>query len=141
MKNTLSLLIFVCAFYQCKVEKFTSTNLPEKQIEFGTGGGFAGYETSYILLENGQIFKKSGIGGKVEEYHSIKKSKAKKIYKGLGAITSLDPKSFSPGNLYSFIDVKGGEPYRITWDNFLTDVNPELKSYFQSLNDITKIEK
>ena len=61
MKQTLFYLIalIICAATAC-APKYSASKLPAEQIIFGNGGGFAGIETSFLLLDNGQIFKKIG---------------------------------------------------------------------------------
>lgn len=128
----------LCFMSQCKVKEYAPTELPEEQIEFGTGGGFAGYETAYILLDNGQLFKKSGPKADIKRYNKIPKSLVKSLYKGLEKVNTLDPNDFQPGNLYSFIEKKGETPFRIVWDDFQEGVDKDLRSYFQQLMQSTK---
>lgn len=102
--------------YQCKVVKYSAEKLPVKQIIFGDGGGFAGIETSYILLENGQIFKKVGLGSNAQELVSIKQKQSKEIFEKIATIQLYKIDIHKPGNLYYFIqEVNEKTDSRATW--------------------------
>jgi hypothetical protein len=49
-------LALCLAFFACKTPQYNASNLPDTQLRFGYGGGVVGKETTYCLLENGQIF-------------------------------------------------------------------------------------
>jgi hypothetical protein len=87
----------------CKVAKYTPDKLPTRQLVFGNGGGFAGIETSFTLLENGQIFKQTGVEGAYEELKSIKPKEAKAFFEKLTSLQLYKLDIEKPGNLYYFL--------------------------------------
>lgn len=117
MKKTILLLAFSCLlFARCKVTKYTPDKLPERQLIFGDGGGFAGIETSFTLLENGQIFKQVGLGGNYEELKPIKRNEAKQIYEKASTLQLFKLDIDKPGNLYYFLrEINEQIDSKVTW--------------------------
>ncbi|MBI5914955.1 MAG: hypothetical protein HY842_06230 [Bacteroidetes bacterium] len=108
-----SLLLFLPA---CKVTKYTPEKLPIRQLVFGDGGGFAGIETSYTLLENGQIFRQVGVEGSFEELKSIKPKAAKALFEKVNSLQLFKLDIDKPGNLYYFLrQVTDNLDSRVTW--------------------------
>jgi hypothetical protein len=97
------LLASVFTLMRCKVAKYTPDKLPARQLIIGNGGGFAGIETSYTLLENGQVFKKTGAGGAYEELTPVRRKDAKSLFEKLRSIQLYKLDIDKPGNLYYFI--------------------------------------
>ena len=59
MKTIILALAFPAAaflFFACKQTRYAADNLPDRQLRWGSGGGYVGKETTYTLLDNGQIF-------------------------------------------------------------------------------------
>jgi hypothetical protein len=106
MKKNYLLLFALIPFslFSCKTETYTTSNLPDVQLRFGNGGGFVGAYTEYILLENGQIFKRSELDGPLEELPKVKKAKAKKLFKQLEENNFLSMDRNAPGNMYRFMN-------------------------------------
>ena len=103
-------------FTQCKVVKYFADKLPTKQIIFGDGGGFAGIETSYILLENGQLFKQIGLENPYQELKSIKPKEAKPFFDKVASLQLYKMDIEQPGNLYYFMrEVNETIDSRVTW--------------------------
>jgi hypothetical protein len=117
MKKILPIIIFsLLLFTQCKVVKYTPDKLPTKQLIFGDGGGFAGIETSYILLENGQLFKQVGVDGPYQELKSIKPKEAKPFFEKVASLQLYKMDIEHPGNLYYFMrEVNEAIDSRVTW--------------------------
>ncbi|MEO6758357.1 MAG: hypothetical protein ABIO24_02805, partial [Saprospiraceae bacterium] len=69
---SITLLATAALFLFCKQPKYSAGNFPEKQLRWGSGGGFTGQVNSYVLLENGQLFKI----GKNDEMTELPKTKA-----------------------------------------------------------------
>lgn len=117
MKKLLPLIaISVLLFTQCKVVKYTPDKLPTKQVIFGEGGGFAGVESSYTLLENGQIFKQVGTESTYKELKAIKPKAAKEVYEKVNSLQLFKMDIERPGNMYYFLqDVNEAIDSRVTW--------------------------
>ncbi len=123
----------------CKVTKYTPDKLPIRQIVFGDGGGFAGIETSYTLLENGQIFKQVGMDGAMTEMKAIKSKEAKKLFDKVNSLQLFKLDIEKPGNLYYFLrQVTDHLDSRVTWGagDYLP---PEgIVSVYKELKALTK---
>lgn len=117
MKKLLLLALSSLFFFSnCKVVKYTSDKLPVQQIVFGDGGGFAGIETAYTLLENGQIFKKIGADGTYSELKSIKPKQAKTLFEKVNSLQLFKLDMEKPGNLYYFLQQATDQiDSRVTW--------------------------
>jgi hypothetical protein len=107
----------VCCFFSCKTTTYTSDNLPEKQLYFGSGGGFTGLVNEYLLLENGQMFKVPS-PGIYEDMDKVKRKKAEAIYQDYKALGFEDLIFNQPGNMYYFIRMVDGETENyISWSD------------------------
>ncbi|MEO1257452.1 MAG: hypothetical protein AAFZ15_01600 [Bacteroidota bacterium] len=107
-----SLLLFA----HCKVVKYTPDKLPTKQIIFGDGGGFAGIETSYTLLENGQLFRQVDVEGAYQELKPIKPKEAKVFFDKVASLQLYKMDIEKPGNLYYFMrEINESIDSRVTW--------------------------
>lgn len=132
---TLVLLVLTTA--ACKHSKYHhESEFPAKQLQWGTGGGFAGKESYHILLENGQIFKRELIrSDSLMEVTGTKKRIAKSIFEAAdnAGITSME---FShPGNMYTFISYAGK---RIVWGDKNHPVGEPIDKLYKQLNDLVK---
>ncbi len=117
MKKKFLLIAFsFLLFTHCKVVKYTPDKLPTKQVVFGDGGGFAGIETSYILLENGQLFRQVGTEGKYQELRGIKPKEAKVFFDKVASLQLYKMDIEKPGNLYYFLqEINEVIDSRVTW--------------------------
>ena len=103
-------------FTHCKVVKYTPDKLPTKQIIFGDGGGFTGIETSYTLLENGQLFRQVDAEGTYQELKPIQPKEAKVFVDKVASLQLYKMDIEKPGNLYYFMrEVNESIDSRVTW--------------------------
>lgn len=140
MKSHLSFfLLFLClgaGFAACKHTHYTAGNLPKKQIQWGSGGGFVGKESYFILLENGQIFKhEPAMGDSIAEINSVKARVAKPMFKAADAagLATLDFKH--PSNTYMFI-VQAGN--RVVWGDKSHPIAEPVEKLYRELNELIK---
>lgn len=143
MKKFLPVLAMMLLFSQaCKVAKYTPEKLPARQVVFGDGGGFVGIETSYTLLENGQLFKQVGVEGAFEELKSIKPKQAKAFFEKVNSLQLFKLDIEKPGNMYYFLrHVTDNLDSRVTWG--AGDYLPPqaLVSVYKELKALTKDRK
>ncbi len=128
------LFVLAAVFSACKGTQYTPANLPDQQLAFGDGGGFAGAYTEYVLLENGQLFVQKGLGGERMEIPATKKSTAKAMFKQ-ATLLLTDSTAFNyPGNVYYFLQRKDtGLDVRVTWGAPGYEVNGEVKALYEQL--------
>jgi hypothetical protein len=139
MKTILILLaLFATAFlwFACKTTKYAPGNFPDRQLRWGNGGGIVGKETTYTLLDNGQIFVREQ-GGQLTETGKTKGKNAKTFYEMIGTF-GLDTLDFQhPGNVYGFIEVLNGDAVkRISWGAKDQPVDPKIKDFYDQLNGL-----
>ncbi len=133
----LSLFLLCTAAWTCKSNQYTAENMPDKQLCFGTGGGFAGKENRHILLENGQLFY-SKLEGAPETMPGIKPKKAADLFSRADTLLSAN-RVMSPGNTYGFLELRQGDVVkRIAWDNTAQAKDPELQAFYQELLGLVK---
>jgi len=128
------LFVLAVVFSACKGTQYTPANLPEQQLAFGDGGGFAGAYTEYLLLENGQLFVQKGLSGERMEIPSTKKRTAKAMFKQ-ATVLLTDSTAFNyPGNVYYFLQRKDtGLDVRLTWGAPGHEVNEQVKALYEQL--------
>ncbi|HNG89301.1 MAG TPA: hypothetical protein PK858_03825, partial [Saprospiraceae bacterium] len=114
---------------------------PERQLRWGKGGGFVGKETTYTLLENGQVFLRD-ISAAIHEVDGVKARKAKALY-GTAEKLGLSQLDFKhPGNTYQFIEVMQDNALRrILWGDAQHAVDPAIAKLYADLEALTKKDK
>ncbi|HMG16945.1 MAG TPA: hypothetical protein VK590_15920 [Saprospiraceae bacterium] len=124
--------LLLIAILSCKSIKYTSAQLPDKQIIIGESGGFSGIETSFILCASGQVFKQIFPANKTEEITGLDVKKLKKLYK-IPWKKKWDKYTYDkPGNLTHYISLKNGDKlHKISWSTSDTLVSKELKTYYR----------
>ena len=134
-----SLMAFASLFSFCKHTKYTPTSLPDKQLQWGNGGGFTGKETTYTLLENGQIFKRDGAGALLVELEGTKKKNAKTLFSTAETLGLNKLDFMHPGNTYSFIEAPGAENgRRITWGDTRMPPDAKVQDFYGQLQALVK---
>ncbi|MBI1227840.1 MAG: hypothetical protein GC192_21585 [Bacteroidetes bacterium] len=139
MKKVLPVFAFLSLVIlsACKTTKYTPDKFPIRQIVFGGGGGFAGIETSYTLLENGQLFKQVGVDGSYTELKSIKPKEAKVLFDKVNSLQLFKLDIDKPGNMYYFLrQVTDHLDSRVNWG--AGDYMPPqgLVSVYKELKDL-----
>lgn len=101
VKTTPVLALLFISLTACKT--YNVNNLPKNRIEFGSGGGFTGFEEKYIVLKNGQVFFTPMQDSLAKQIFKLKRNAAKKY------ITFFTKNNFSqipnspPNNYYNYI--------------------------------------
>lgn len=134
----LAVLASAALFWFCKNAKYTSNSLPDRQLRWGNGGGFVGKETTYTLLDNGQIFTQK-MGEVLTESASAKQRTAKSIYKTAETLGLAALDFQHPGNTYKFIEIQNGDAVRrISWGDPEHPVSQGVADLFAQLNALVK---
>ena len=134
------LAMLLCLSTSCK--KHTIDDLPATQLHFGSGGGFAGAYTEYLLLENGQCFKKESLNGDYQAIGKTKKSEAKALFSQWETAKLAEMDFKHPGNLYYFVamDVEG-QTHRLTWGASGHSADDQLKAFYKACNALIPVGK
>ena len=135
----LSASAVVCLFFCCKHTKYTAANLPADQLRWGNGGGFVGKETTYILLENGQLFKRDGIKNDPVELAPIKGRQANALVESAEKLGLLKMEFVHPSNTYQFIEFEDdGKKSRVSWGDPKFPVDAKVQELNKKLSDLIK---
>lgn len=133
MLLSLFLMMALLLVFSCKTTTYTSENLPEKQLYFGSGGGFTGLVTEYLILENGQLFKVPS-PGQYEEMDRVKRKKAEAVYLDYNSLGFSDLIFNQPGNIYYFIRMVDGETENyISWSDQRPLPEVKMMDFYKSL--------
>lgn len=142
MKSYLSfLLAFGCLYFHvgCKTQRYSADQLPDQQLLFGSGGGFSGETTEYILLKNGQLFEKSLLKNIITELGDIPKPQVKLLFKAVKQLHLEKTTVNKPGNMSYFICLKDAKSeYRSTWGSPNYQIDSTLESTYQKLMNAVK---
>ena len=145
MKIFLLFALLLCAALlssQCKQTRYTADNLPEKRLSFGDGGGFTGLETTFILFENGQIFKMTSKAPDLNEVTGTQGKTAKKLFETAVSLGVPGLDFLHPGNLYQFVEYQDGDQKRrIVWGDSEHPVDPKIKSLYDDLKALVVEQK
>ena len=141
MKNLIKTLIVALVFVQiaCKTTRYSPADFPDGQIIFGSGGGFSGLLIEYILLENGQLFKKTSADKKIMEGKAISSQQTKQVFNNYSFLKIGNAKHNHPGNLYYFIRYKRKDKgHEVVWGDNTYPMDPQIKVYYQILTKLVQ---
>ena len=131
-------ILIILTFSFCKTTTYTTDNLPTRQLYFGSGGGFTGAVSEYLVLDNGQVFKHPS----ANVYNEMKKTSAKKaaaLYTQYDEGKIGDIRFNRPGNMYYFIRmVDGDSEHYISWGDSNKNNHPKLKELHLNLMKTVK---
>ncbi len=123
----------------CKSQQHTPDDLPPNQLIFGDGGGITGATTSFILLENGQIFKTYSLTRETTEVGKIRKKQARELLAEAHAMGMENLDVNEPGNMYYFLELKTDNGnHRCTWGAQGYEVDEKLQNFRQKLLNIAR---
>ena len=123
----------VVVFQACKTTTYTVDNLPDEQLRFGSGGGFAGTSSEHILLDNGQYFYKPQKSKQFDYVTAIDKQVARDYFKRVAAL-NLGQRSFKhPGNMYYYLQRGADEATRVTWGDINHPVDSTIQATYKAL--------
>ena len=141
MKNVLILVVFSLIF-SCCTKKYASSEIPEEKITFGSGGGFSGYFSEYVLLKNGQLFEKKQPENKLVELESITKRKAKSLFEKCDSLNLSTMDHVKPDNYSHYIEVTTTEhSNRVSWGKKEDPISGDIKAFFQELKALPSNNK
>ena len=137
----LFLLILASTFSFCKVKKYTPVDYPKGQIIFGSGGGFAGTVTEYVLLENGQLFTKKSLEGEYQNVKKLERNVVKQMFNNISFLKIEEVELNEPGNMYYYLQIKNkNSDHRIVWGGS-QPAPKEIKNFYNTLNYLCKGDK
>lgn len=133
-------LFFALTLVGCKT--YEVNELPDKQLIWGSGGGFTGAVNQYILLENGQLFFNDGLKNTKHEMTKQQKQVAKTLFSKCVDLDVEGMEMNEPGNLYYFICSKSDEKENtITWGAMDYKLDSTIQNFYQELQNLANDSK
>ena len=128
-------LALICFLGSCH-QKIAAEMMPTTQIVFGSGGGYAGSEKEFVLLEDGKIMEKQ-VGGKIyKSVARIGKTTSLQHYAQCDSLQIQKMAFQQPGNIYYYMIVKrNGQENKVVWGNKDKPINDEVAQFYQQLAD------
>jgi len=130
MKTPLFILFAILTF-SCSSEKSQQKASSQfLEISFGSGGGFTGAGSTYLLKADRQVFKMKE--GEFIKINTISKAELRSISSTLKDIDFLNLNFSEKGNMTYFIEIKSADTtHKVTWTD--TSLTPELKEFYKTL--------
>ncbi len=121
-----SLLILFLGLSACSVSQFNPLQTERDFITIGHGGGFAGIETQYHIIDNGKVYRQVGLDSSLTLVKPIKKVTIEQAMHSCHQFDLIDYRYQNPGNTYKFLTIHHeGESNRIVWGGkSLKEVHP-----------------
>jgi hypothetical protein len=102
-------------------------NYPKNILYFGKGGGFAGMEFTYALLESGDIYQKKNVEDKFTFITRLSADDTKQIFTNYEFLGIPAMQLNEPGNTYSFIEFSNSsEKHKLIWNGQAAPDNLKL---------------
>jgi hypothetical protein len=131
--------LILALFPNCTRTLYTPQDTSEHHIRFGSGGGFTGATTTYILMDNGQLFRHESLTDSTSTLPSVKRKTYKAIFNDLSQIDTNLLGAQHPGNRYYFLEwVQAGQQTRTIWGAADYEPAQEVKSIYERLMALVK---
>lgn len=141
MKHLTLLLLSCCAIF-CRAPRHTADQLPDNQIRWGQSGGFTNKTTTFILLENGQIFKKESLEGTTLALSATKSKTAKSLFNAIVDLSLNTISSDHPGNMTYFLEIQDKtSTHRIAWGDKDFPIEQKVLDFYSVLQQLVKPEE
>lgn len=135
-------LLLALSFSIISCQTYKVNELPDKQLIWGSGGGFTGVVNQYILLENGQLFFVDGLKNTTSPCTKQSKKSAEAFFATCDSMGIADMKMHQPGNLYYFITHKSAKSENtLTWGAMDAEVDEQLKALYNDLQEVAESSK
>ncbi|MBU1013390.1 MAG: hypothetical protein KKG99_10310 [Bacteroidetes bacterium] len=130
------LICFLFLVISCATEK-NRTELANifTEISFGSGGGFTGASSNYLLKNNGEVYKI--VNTIPEKINKISRKEIKRITNYVKEIGFQNLKFTERGNMTYFIEIKSNiRTHKVTWTD--GSKSPELVEFYKVLVNTLK---
>lgn len=136
-----TLFLLCTLLFSCKSREFPADTTEQSMIRFGSGGGFTGFYTNYMLMEDGRLFKQADPDKVVVWMQKVSASTRKSCF---ARVDSLGLKTLDfqqPGNMTYFIDVvEQGTHHEVSWGDGKSRAHPEILRLYEDLMALTRTE-
>ncbi len=126
--------LLLLLFSYCKSPEFSADNLPAQQLRFGSGGGITGVYTTYILLENGQLFRHHSLTDSLESLPELKRRQARRLWSEAEDLRLGERRFHQPGNMSYFLEMRTDSlQHRLTWNDNDQPSRTDVLDFYQKL--------
>ena len=126
-------------FFSCKAQKFTPADYPDKQLRFGSGGGFTGETKAFVLLDNGQLFSHDIKEDSFTRLNKVGRKVCKSLFAEADSLGLVSKAYDHPGNMYYFVEIAAEEgKNRITWGGDGPALEGAYPALYKTLMKLTK---
>ena len=92
------------------------------------------------MLENGAIFSKRGLNAEYKPLTKVDKNLTSQLFKNIDVLQLKDIQMNEPGNRYFYVTLKDKSgDHQIVWNNPESIPN-KLKTFYDILNHLTKLD-
>lgn len=136
----LFILLFIPLIAQAQNgDGITPTAYNGQQIHFGNGGGFVGIETTFVLLDDGNLFKKQSFADSFQHVVLIDSIVSDSIFLEYKSLELNKLNINKPGNIYKFVEHhQNNQSHKLVWSGKSGHEKPDY--FYKRLKSLTKIE-
>lgn len=131
------LLIFLSALLllaSCEIPQYAYKELPEHRIHFGSGGGFTGVVTEYVITPNGQVFRKYSNRQEADELTPFTPREARGFFESLDSLRLHKYEFNHPDNLYYFLrQVDDQIDHTVQWGRIEKPIREDVEAFYNRL--------
>lgn len=102
-------------------------------VIFGEGGGFAGRETGYAILDNNEVFEMDHQRN-YSRFKELDGNTTDQIFENIQLLRLAERPFMEPGNTYYFIEIhEKGEVTRLSWNDVTANAPADVRSFYKVL--------
>ncbi len=136
--HLISIVILTVFLQNCTVTKPDIDSPEQALLSIGDGGGIAGIETQYYVLQNGHVYSRSTLDTTLIRLPSLDRNLVSQCYTNYRTLLT-DYHYDQPANTYRFISwQEDGEENRIVWSAEDQEVHSVCKNIYQILYNSIK---
>lgn len=138
--TTLLVLPLFMLLAGCGASKKVSSpdNWKGAYLQFGSGGGFTGVTTTYTLLQNGQLFSRTGVvDGPLKELSPLDKKKSKLLFDQAAALAWPATDQSDPGNMSTTLLYHSqAKSVRLVWGGGTYKPGDDVTNFYKELQSL-----
>jgi len=116
------------------------TKYTDKQLIFGSGGGFTNQVSEYRLLEDSRLFYRKNNDSSFTELKKQDVKTTKRLLEDAKALFEDVPELNEPGNVYYYIKLKNANnTQQIVWGRANTEVPEKAKDLYKQLMNLVHL--
>ncbi len=113
-----------------------------RSVILGHGGGFAGDEEEYRLLDNGQLYHRALLNEPFKLTKAKTKKRAEKWITTFDSLSTLHSSFNNPGNTYKFVVFKKDTiENRVVWSKMNEQPDEKITTFYQQFLEYWVYEK